>query len=308
MNSKFTRQVIFPIAAAVIWGTALVFQSEGAEFVGPLTFNALRSAVAAIALALLWLVRALITKRRAKSMLTEAQPPKRNRKALLWGGFLCGTMLAIASNLQQLGLGETSPGKAAFITALYVVLVPVLGVFLGKRVQPIIWGSVALAAAGLYFLCITGDLGIEASDLFIFLCALCFACHILVIDRFSPHVDGIELSCVQFIVMAVESAVGMLLFENPTVAGVTACLGSVVYVGLFSSGVGFTLQILAQQNSNPTVVSLLLSLESVFSVLAMGLMMGQWLSTREWIGCGLMLAAVVLAKLPVGVPNKKKSV
>ncbi|MBE6619822.1 MAG: DMT family transporter [Ruminococcaceae bacterium] len=304
MKSKWIRQVVFPLVAAIIWGTAFVFQSEGAAYVGPFTFNTMRCAMATVFLGLILLGRDLWQKRKPRAA-DDAPKDKRNVKALLLGGLLCGAMLACASNLQQLGLGATSPGKAAFITALYVVLVPVFGLFLGKRARPVVWIGVALAVAGLYFLCITGKMSVERSDFFVFLCALCFAVHIMIIDRFSPHVNGVELSCVQFAVVTVVSAIGMLLTEAPTWAAISACLWPLFYVGVFSGGVAYTLQILAQKNANPTVVSLLLCLESVFAVLAEGLMMAQWPSVREWIGCGLMLTAVVLAQLPEGKGRKE---
>lgn len=306
MKSKVVRQIVFPLLAAIIWGTAFVFQSEGAEYVGPFTFNTLRCAMATAFLGLVLLLRDLWQKRKPHGGSDGAKKDKRNVKALLLGGLLCGIVLAVASNLQQLGLGATSPGKAAFITALYVVLVPVFALFLGKRARVLVWVGVALATAGLYFLCITGKMSIEASDFFVFLCALCFAVHIMVIDRFSPSVNGVELSCVQFAVVTVISAVGMVLTEAPTWAAISACLWPLFYVGVFSGGVAYTLQILAQKNSNPTVVSLLLCLESVFAVLAAGVLTGEWLSGREWLGCALMLAAVVLAQLPEGMFKKKK--
>ncbi len=306
MKSKWIRQIAFPLIAAFIWGTAFVFQSEAAAHMGPFTFNAARCTMAALFLALVLLGRDIWQKKNRASLCKDAPPPKRNIKALLIGGLLCGTVLAIASNLQQLGLGATSPGKAAFITALYVVLVPVLALFFGKRSRVLVWIGVALATLGLYFLCITGTMTIEKSDFFVFLCALCFAVHIMIIDRVSPHVDGVELSCAQFAVVAVESAVGMLLVESPTWEAVLACLWPLFYVGVFSGGVAYTLQILSQKGGNPTVVSLLLCLESVFAVLAAGLMTGEWLSGREWLGCGLMLLAVVLAQLPEGMFKKKK--
>lgn len=306
MKSKWIRQVVFPLLAAIIWGTAFVFQSEGAAYVGPFTFNTMRCAMATVFLGLILLGRDLLQKRKPRVPADDAPKDKRNVKALLLGGLLCGAMLACASNLQQLGLGATSPGKAAFITALYVVLVPVFGLFLGKRARGVIWIGVVLAVAGLYFLCITGKMSVDRSDFFVFLCALCFAVHIMIIDRFSPHVNGVELSCVQFAVVTVVSAIGMVLTEAPTWEAISACLWPLFYVGVFSGGVAYTLQILAQKNANPTVVSLLLCLESVFAVLAEGLMMAQWPSMREWIGCGLMLTAVVLAQLPEGKGRKKQ--
>jgi drug/metabolite transporter (DMT)-like permease len=304
MDRKWIRQVVFPLVAAIIWGTAFVFQSEGAEHIGPFTFNTMRCAMATVFLGLILLGRDLLTKKKTGAPVNDKGTGKRDVKSLLLGGALCGAVLACASNLQQLGLGATSPGKAAFITALYVVLVPVAALFFGKRARPIVWVGVALAVAGLYFLCITGAMRIETSDFFVFLCALCFTGHIMIIDRFSPRVNGVELSCVQFAVVTVISALGMLLTEAPTWEAISACLWPLFYVGVFSGGVAYTLQILAQKNSNPTVVSLLLCLESVFAVLAAGVMTSDWPSGREWLGCALMLAAVVLAQLPEG---KKES-
>ena len=303
MNRRMIRQIVFPLLAAFIWGTAFVFQSEGAQYVGPFTFNAARCALATLFLALLLLVRDVWKKR---TPCKEKNPPKRDLKALLIGGVLCGVVLSVAANLQQLGLGQTSPGKAAFITALYVVLVPLFGLFFGRRVRFVTWIGIVLAVIGLYFLCITGEMSIERSDFFVFLCALCFACHILIIDRVSPRVDGVELSCVQFLVVSVVSSVGMLLTETVTWQAIGACIWPLVYVGVFSGGIAYTLQILAQKNSNPTVVTLLLCLESVFAVLAAGVMTGSWLTGREWLGSGLLLIAVILPQLPERMFTKRK--
>ena len=305
MKNKWIKQIAFPLLAALIWGTAFVFQSEAAVHIGPFTFNTMRGMLAFLSLGLILLGRDLWNKRKGNKQEESVPAEKRNIKALLIGGFLCGTVLAVAANLQQLGLGSTAPGKAAFITALYVVLVPVFSLFFGKKARVLVWIGVALATVGLYFLCITGTMTIETSDFFVFLCAFCFAAHIIVIDRVSPHVNGVELSCLQFLVMAVESAVCMLIVESPTWEAMLACLWPLFYVGVFSSSVAYTLQILAQKNSNPTVVSLLLCLESVVAVLAAGVLTGQWMSSREWIGCVLMLLAVVLAQLPDGIFKKK---
>lgn len=305
MKSKWLRQVAYPLIAAFIWGTAFVFQSEAAAHMGPFTFNTARCIMATLFLAIVLLVRDVWQKRKKASDGRRVPPPKRNVKALLWGGLACGVVLACASNLQQLGLGATSPGKAAFITALYVVLVPVFALLFGKRARVLVWVGVALATAGLYFLCITGKMTIEKSDFFVFLCALCFAVHIMIIDRVTPKVNGVELSCVQFAVVALISAVGMLLTETPTWEAIFTCLWPLFYVGVFSGGVAYTLQILSQKGGNPTLVSLLLCLESVFAVLAAGVLTGEWLTSREWLGCALMLVAVVLAQLPEGMFKKK---
>lgn len=306
MSRRTVRQILFPLLAALIWGTAFVFQSEAAELIGPFTFNAVRCAMGAAFLALVLLVRDILRKRNRCAIGEEAPREQRNYKALWIGGLLCGIMLAGAANLQQLGLGDTAPGKAAFITSLYVVLVPIFGLFFHKRVPPIVWVSVVLVVIGLYFLCITGKMQIEKSDFFVFLCALCFAFHIMVIDRVSDRVDGTELSCIQFLVAAALSFIGMQLTETVTWSALIACLWPLFYVGVFSGGIAYTLQILAQKNSNPTVVSLLFCLESVFAVLADGLITGAWLTRREWIGSSIMLIAIMLAQLPEGVFKLKK--
>ena len=206
--------------------------------------------------------------------------------------------LTVATNLQQMGLETTSSGKAGFITALYIVIVPIAGIFLRKKAPRAIWISVALAVAGLYLLCVQESFSITRGDFYVLLCSFCFAGHILIIDHFTQKVDGVELSCAQFFVVAVISAIAMLVSEPFDLAGLLACVGPVLYVGILSSGVGYTLQILAQKDSDPTVVSLLLSLESVFATVAGAVILGDRMSGKEYLGCVLMLIAVVLAQLP----------
>lgn len=302
MHSKtsFVRQNLFPVLAALIWGTAFVAQSVSTDFVGPFTFNALR---AAIAFAVLCVVSLIFS--RAEGGKSTPREKSGTRRDLILGGICCGFFLAAASNLQQLGLSETSAGKAGFITALYVVLVPVFGIFLRKKASLPVWIGVILSVAGLYLLCIKDGFSIERSDFYIFLCAIIFALHILCIDHFVQKVDGIKLSCVQFLVMALLSSLGMLIFERPSLSGIIACIWPILYVGIFSSGVAYTLQILAQKDSDPTVVTILLSLESVFSVIAGAIILGDRLSGREYAGCVLMFAAVILAQIPF--PIKKAS-
>ena len=209
-------------------------------------------------------------------------------------------MLALASFAQQLGITVgTSAGKAGFITAMYIVLVPLLSLLLFRRKPTLLLaGSVALAVAGLYFLSVTEAFTIAAGDLIIMLCALLYAGHILVIDRFSPHLDGIHMSCIQFLAAAVISGAGMFAAERSSLPGIAMCLLPLLYAGLFSSAAGYTLQILAQKDADPTVVSILLSLESVFAVIGGALLLGERMGVRELLGCALMMAAVVLAQLP----------
>ena len=293
MKVNRVRQNVFPVLAAMIWGTAFVAQSVSADYIQPFTFNTIRSAVAF--LFLLGLIAVLKRVRKGKG---EAEPVSGTRKDLILGSIACGGILTLASNLQQMGLGTTTPGKAGFITALYIVIVPILGLFLKKKAPRAIWLGVVLAVAGLYCLCITEDFTITGGDFFILLCAVCYAIHILFIDHFTQKVDGVALSCGQFLVAAILSAVVMVLTEQPSWEAIRICMWSILYMGVFSSGVAYTLQILAQKDSNPTVVSLLLSLESVFATLAGALILHDQMSGKEYFGCLLMLCAVVLAQLP----------
>jgi len=296
------RQVFLPVLAAVIWGTAFVSQSIVSEYIGPFTFNTLRSIVASVVLCVVLLIFRAVE--RAKLVANGSPRPKANKKMLVIGALCCGTALTLASNLQQFGISaDTDAGKAGFITALYIVLVPIMGLMVGKKVTPWIVASVGLAAVGLYFLCIDGSFTLAKGDIFLIVCAVCFSIHILLIDYFTAFVDGVALSCGQFTVMTVLSGIFMLIFERKlTWDMLSPCLGQVLYVGIFSSGVAYTLQILAQKGSNPTVVSLLLSLESVFATVAGAIILNETMSGREYIGCAVMLLAVMLAQ----IPGKKK--
>ena len=289
MNSKFVRQNVFPLLAAFIWGTAFVAQSVAADIVEPFTFNASRAFVGFLFLLVLCIV------------LRIREKPQYDRKYyidLILGGICCGIALTLATNLQQKGLETTTSGKAGFITALYIVLVPIFGLLLKKKAPRMIWLSVALAVVGLYFLSINEQLSITTGDFYMLICAFCFTGHILVIDHFTEKVSGVELSCMQFLVVAVLSGLGMALTETPSIAGIVSCAGPILYVGIMSSGVAYTLQILAQKGSNPTVVSLLLSLEAVFATVSGAIILHELMSGREIFGCGLMLIAVILAQLP----------
>ena len=290
MKIDRVRQNVLPVLAALIWGTAFVAQSVGADYAKPFTFNAARSAVA-----FLFLLGMSLVRRRW----LPGSVMRSSRRELAVAGICCGTVLAVASFFQQKGLETTTSGKAGFITALYIVIVPILSIFLRKRPPRTIWISVALAVAGLYCLCMTEDLRITGGDFYILLCSLCFSIHILVIDHFTARVDGVEMSCIQFLAAAVLSLLGALWAgESTTPEALRLCLWPILYVGVFSSGVGYTLQILAQKGSNPTVVSLLLSLESVFATVSGALLLHDRMSGREYFGCVLMLLAVVLAQLP----------
>ncbi len=305
--SRNLRASSCAVLAALLWGSAFIAQDLGTDTVGSFTFCATRSWIGA---AILLLISFLF--RKHFTVPIEARP--RYKHDLVWGGLACGIAMSIASNLQQAGIAAgTSSGKAGFITSLYVVLVPVFGLFCKRRAPWIAWIGTAIAVVGLYLLCIDEALRIQAGDIFVLLCAVFFALQILFIDRL-PHIHGIHLCCAQLIVVAVTSTVLSLIFEPSSLPAIGSAIGPILYCGVFSSAFAYTLQILAQKGSNPTVITLLLSLESVFAVLCTALFVIVFpsspldgdLATREWIGCGLMFVAVTLANLPVQPFGKKK--
>ena len=303
MKYNQMRQVVFPILAAFIWGTAFVAQDLCADSIGTFAFNATRYFIAVLALLVVILISDKLKKN--KPTLT-AQEKKAANKQLWLGGLCCGAALAIASNFQQAGLvAGTDAGKAGFITALYVVLVPVFGLFFKRKVSLPTWIAVVLSVVALYLLCIKGDFSLAPGDLLVLVCAVCFAVHILVIDHFTAYCDGVKLSCLQFLFAGIISTICMFIFEDVDFAAILSCALPLLYVGIFSCGVGYTLQILAQKDSNPTVVTILLSLESVFAVIAGAIILKQQMTVREYIGCAIMFAAVILAQIQF--PTKQKA-
>jgi len=287
---KMKNAVILALTA-FIWGTAFVAQSVGMDYLGPFTFNGVRNFIGGCSLIpCIWILGKLESK--------NAVEQKGTKKDLIIGGISCGLCLFAASSLQQIGLQYTTTGKAGFITAFYIVLVPVFGIFLRKKTGWKVWLAVLISVVGLYFLCITEKLTIGTGDILIFLCAVVFALHIMVIDYFSPKVDGVKMSCIQFFVCGAVSLIPMCLFETSTVRDIIESLGPLLYAGVLSSGVAYTLQIIGQKNVNPAIASLILSLESCFAVLAGWIVLGQKLSVRESIGCILMFTAIILAQLP----------
>ncbi len=302
MKKRQIRNSLILLLTAVIWGVTFVAQSVGMDHVGPFTFNCVRSLIGgAVLIPSIALLRKLNTpKKKAKST-----DDARERRALLKGGFCCGAALAVATSLQQIGIVHTSVGKAGFITAFYIVIVPVLGWFLGRKCGPTVWVGVLLALVGLYFLCISEDFTIGEGDVYIFASALCFSVHILLIDHFSPQTDGVTLSCVQFLVCGTLCAVPMFLFEHPQIGPLLAAWKPILYAGVFSCGVAYTLQVVGQKGMDPTVASLILSLESVVSAISGALLLGQHLNGREMVGCVLIFAAIILAELPM--PKKLRA-
>lgn len=275
---------------AFIWGTAFVAQSVGMDHLGPFGFNGIRCLIGGVALLPCIAVLDRVNKGEKKASF--------DRKVLIIGGLLCGLILGTASSLQQIGIQYTTAGKAGFVTSFYIVLVPVLGIFLRKKTGWRVWAAVAIALAGLYFLCITESFSIGKGDVYVFAGSLLFAVHILVIDYFSPKTDGVRMSCIQFFVAGALSMIPMFVLETTTVTGLMKSWAPLLYAGVLSCGVGYTLQIVGQKNMNPTICSLILSLESCISVLAGWVILGEQLSVREAAGCVLMFAAIILAQIP----------
>jgi drug/metabolite transporter (DMT)-like permease len=282
------------LLTATIWGIAFVAQSVGMDYVGAFTFNSVRSLIGALVL----LPVIYVLNRQKPAVKQTAEEKAASRKVLIQGGIACGICICLASNFQQVGIQYTSVGKAGFITACYIVIVPILGLFLGKKCSSFIWGAVCLALVGLYLLCITDGFSIGKGDILVMICAFLFSLHILVIDHFSPKVDGVKMSCIQFFVCGILSGIPALILEHPQITAILAAWQPILYAGVMSCGVAYTLQIIGQKNMNPTVASLILSLESCISVLAGWIILGQHLSVREILGCIIMFAAIILAQIP----------
>lgn len=302
MNSKLKNDALL-VLTALIWGSAFVAQSVGMDYMGPFTFNSLRCLLGGLVLLpVIWIMGRKDPKgpayRPDSRSIEEGQKKRGDKKILLTGGLCCGIALAAASSLQQIGLVYTSAGKAGFITALYILIVPVLGLFLGKKVGLKTWIGVGLAIIGMYFLCIKEGFFISYGDFLVMICAFIFSLHILIIDYFSPKVDGVKLSCIQFWVAGILCAVPMIISEKPTFEAVAAAWLPLLYAGVLSCGVAYTLQIIAQKNTDPTVASLILSMESVFAALAGWILINETLSPKEIFGCVLVFTAIILAQLP----------
>lgn len=292
--------------AAFIWGVAFVSQSKGMEFMGPFTFNGVRCTLGCLVLIPFILIR------RGQEKKPTSVAQEIPWKVMLPGGILCGLLLTSATMLQQYGIMYTTVGKAGFITTLYIIIVPILGIFFKRRVPVVVWIGAVIAAIGMYLLCVTEGVSINQGDILVFGCAIIFSFHIMVVDYFSPKVDGVILSCIQFFISGVICSLGALLFETPTISQLAAGAVPLLYAGILSCGVAYTLQIVGQKNVNPTVAAMILSLEAVVSSIAgyvafkVGfLTTDQTLSARQILGCVIVFAAVILVQLPIGRQAEK---
>ena len=280
---------IFLLMASLIWGTAFVAQSVGLSNVGNFTFNAIRNYIGAFVLLPVIFIMGRFKKE---------DHIKSDRRTLIKGGIYCGIALALASSLQQMGIAAgAQPGKAGFITALYIIFVPLAGLFTKKKPKGTIWIAVLLAIAGMYLLCVKENLSLEKADIYLLCGAIAFTFHILTVDRFSPLVNGVKLSCIQFFTCATICMVCMFLFEEPSFEGIKLAAIPILYAGVMSSGVAYTLQVVGQKSTPPAIATLLMSLESVFAVLAGWIILGDTMAITEIVGCVLVFAGIIIAQI-----------
>ena len=301
--SKKMRGNLMLLLTALIWGTAFVAQSAGMDHVQPFTYNGIRTLIGGLVLIPVIL---LFDRLKPAESRPSAEEQRMINKNSLLGGVCCGVVLCVASCFQQFGVSMTTAGKAGFITALYIVIVPLMGVFIKKKIPKIIWLCVAIAVAGFYLLCVKEGFSIGTGDLLVLCCAFFFSIHIMVIDHFTAgKVDGVRMSCVQFLVAGIMAIVLMFLFEEPTLASIWDARVSILYAGVMSCGVAYTLQILGQKDTDPTTATLLMSLESVFAALSGWVLLHESLSLKEIFGCAMVFAAVILAQIPLPVKANK---
>ena len=295
------RGILLLTLTALIWGIAFVAQSDGAEHISTSSFIFLRFLIGGTVLLPLILFRSRRQKHSEESAPPQSREEKKKANRLLFiGGIVCGAALFTASTLQQLGFTDpkTTSGKAAFITALYILFVPLFGLLLHKRVSLPVWCGVLLAGVGMYLLCLYGDFSLSAGDLLELLCAICFSIQILAVDYFAPRTDCVKLSCIQFYTAGILGGIVVLFTGMSSPADILQGLGSLLYVGIMSSGVAYTLQIIGQKYCEPAIAPLVMSLESVFAALAGWLLRGEGMAPHELAGCGLIFAAILLTQLP----------
>lgn len=295
MKSKTTFANLALLLAAFIWGTAFVAQSVGMDHVGPFTFLFVRSFIGAAAL----LVGIFVRDQFKKSRGEYTKSTDRETRLLAAGGTLCGITLCIASGFQQVGMQYTSVGNAGFITSMYMLIVPIFSLFFGKKVPGKIWLCVVVATIGMYFLSVSEGLQVSKGDIYIAVCAIFFAVQIMIVDYYAPKVDGVKLSCFQFVITGMVSMVLAFALEEPDWGNITKAAAPLLYAGVLSSGVAYTLQIIGQKYAQPTIATLFMSMESVFSLLGGIVVLRQIPNGREIFGCVLVLAGVLMSQISI---------
>jgi drug/metabolite transporter (DMT)-like permease len=285
------------LITAIIWGTSFVAQKLGMNFIQPFTFGASRFLLGAVVLIPVILIFDSLSKRKENAEVIEKKKLKFKTKDLLIGGALCGGALFLGASTQQWGIVYTTAGKAGFITALYIVLVPLFGIFMRKKVGMLTWIGVAIAVAGLYLLTIKEGLTIQIGDAIILIGTVFWALQIIVVDAYVDKTDGLKLSFVQFVTAGLLSAIAAIMFEKPEIKSIIACAGPIIYAAVMVVGVAYTLQIIGQKYTTPTVAAIILSMESVFAVISGAIFLHESMSTRELTGCALMFVAVIIAQV-----------
>ncbi|MBQ7873680.1 MAG: DMT family transporter [Oscillospiraceae bacterium] len=294
MKNKAALGNMLLILTALIWGCAFVAQSVGMDFVGPFTFNGTRCIIGGIVLVIANIIFDAVKKKNG----TYKKPEPSERKELIKGGIICGFIIFIASTVQQFGIAQTTVGKAGFISVLYILIVPFFGILLRQKLPKRIWLCCALALGGLYLLCMNESFVLSKGDFTVLVSAVAFAVHIIAIDHFAPKVDCVKLSCIQFLVAGILCVICMFIFEEPQLENILDAWLPILYAGALSGGVGYTLQTVAQKWTKPSVASLLMSLESVFAVLAGAVILQQIPSVKETAGCILMFISIIIIQLP----------
>lgn len=290
--------------AAVVWGTAFVAQSIGMDYVGGFTYGATRTFLGGLILIPVVLVSELLKPKEKRTFAPQNRNILRNT---LIGSICCGSIYMVASSLQQFGIGMTSAGKSGFLTALYIIIVPILGIFIGKKAHPIVAVSAVLALIGFWLLSMSESFSVATGDYLLLGCAFSFSCHILTVDHFSEKgIDGVLLSCCQFLFAGLVMFIPMFLFESPDWNSILAARDSILYAGIMSCGVAYTFQILGQKDTPPAAACLIMSLESVVAAISGWIILDERLSTKELIGCAVVFIAVILAQWPSFMPSKKK--
>lgn len=288
-NTKVKGNLILLITA-VVWGISFVSQRSGMSYIKAFTFNGIRTMLGALVL-----IPVIIIMDRKKS---PSERKTKNKKGLLKAGVLCGILLGAAGTIQTYGMVYTSAGKAGFITALYLIIVPILGIFMKKKIRPLVWCCVVIATVGMYFLCINGSLNVNKGDVIVFVCSFIFALHILAVDKYASEFEGVKLAFLQFFVAGLLNIILMIIFDKPDFGAVWQCRTEILYSGIMSCGLAYTLQIIGQKYTDPTSASLIMSMESVFSVLAGWAILNETLKYNEILGCILVFAAIILVQLP----------
>ena len=292
MRNFFSKSNLLLILASIIWGCAFVAQNVGMNYIGPWTFSTIRFLIAGFSLLA---IIPILDKKRTHVIRPKT---KEEKMKLLLGSVLCGLALSIGSIVQQIAMLTVPVAKAGFLTTLYVLFVPMITLLFGKKIPLKVWIGIAMALFGLYLLSMAGNLAIGIGEILLILAAFLFAIHIIIIGHFSTRVDPVRLSCGQLLIGGFATVIPMIVIEKPTMGSILAAYIPLLYTGIFSFCVAYTLQIFAQKEANPTIAGMLLSLESVFAALAGYLILHQVLNTRELIGCVVIFIAIVIAQLP----------